>query len=368
MPTFRKFKGGDCAFGGRAIQINRYQLASFAPSVAIFNRIRGITMKFPGREFLYLVTGVAVILAVSPIARALDYPTRPVHIIVGFPPGGTQDIFGRLMGQCLSERLGQPFVIENRPGAGGNVGTGLAVRARPDGNTLLSIGSFNTINATLYHNLNFNFAEDIAPVGTFARQLLVMEVNPAFPATTVPEFIAYAKANPGKINFGSGGNGTPAHLAGELFKMMAGVDMVHVPYRGAALALTDLLSGQIQVQFDNVTSSIGLIKAGKLRPLAVTSAMRVKVLQDVPTIGDFVPGYEATTWQGMGAPRDTPADIIDMLNSVINACHANPAMSARITESGAAPFPNSPVGLANLIADDIGKWAKVIKFAGAKAE
>jgi tripartite-type tricarboxylate transporter receptor subunit TctC len=328
----------------------------------------GMTMKRPRRSFLRLAAGAAALPAVSRIARALDYPTKPVHVIVGFPPGGTQDFYARLIGQCLSERLGQPFVIENRPGAGGNVGTGLAVRARPDGNTLLAIGSFNTINATLYQNLNFNFAEDIAPVASIARQFLVMEVDPAFPAATVPEFIAYAKANPGKINFGSGGNGTPAHLAGELFKMMAGIDMVHVPYRGAALALTDLLGGQLQVQFDNVTSSIGLIKAGKLRPLAVTSARRAEVLPDVPTVGDFVPGYEATTWQGMGAPKGTPADVIDTLNGVINACHANPAMKARIAESGAAAFPNSPAGLASLIADDIGKWAKVIRFAGAKAE
>jgi tripartite-type tricarboxylate transporter receptor subunit TctC len=320
------------------------------------------------REILHLAAGAAALPLLARRARAQAWPTRPVRIIVGFPPGGTQDIFARLMGQCLSERLGQPFVIENRPGAGGNVGTEFAVRARPDGNTLVAIGSFNTINATLYQKLNFNFVEDIAPVVSFTRQFLVMEVNPSFPARTIPEFIAYAKANPGRINFGSGGNGTPAHLAGELFKMMTGVDMVHVPYRGAALALTDLLGGQLQVQFDNVASSIGFIKAGKLRPLAVTSAGRAEALPDVPTVGDVVPGYEATTWQGMGAPKGTPAEIIDRLNGAVGACRADPAIRARIAEFGAAPFATTPGDLRNVIAEDIGKWAKVIRFAGAKVD
>jgi tripartite-type tricarboxylate transporter receptor subunit TctC len=325
-------------------------------------------MELPRRNFLHLAAGALALPNIVRTARALDYPTRPVHIVVSFPPGGTQDIIARLMGQGLSARLGTPFVIENRPGAGGSAGTELALRARPDGNTLLSIGSFNTINATLYQNLSFNFVEDVAPVASFARQFLVMEVNPSFPAKTLSEFIAYAKANPGTINFGSAGIGTPSHLAGELFKMMTGVEMVHVPYRGAPLALTDLLGGQLQVQFDNVAASIELIRAHKLRPLAVTSPVRVEALPDIPTVGDFVSGYEVTTWQGLGAPKHTPADIIDKLNSEINASLAEPGSKARIAELGGAPFSSSPAEFGKLIAEDIQKWARVIKFAGAKAE
>jgi tripartite-type tricarboxylate transporter receptor subunit TctC len=325
-------------------------------------------MRFPRRRILHLTGGAAALAVIPHAVRALDYPTRPVHIAVGFPPGGTQDIVARLIGQWLSERLGKTFVIENRPGAAGNVAAEFVARARPDGDTLLVIGTVNAINATLYKKLNFSFVEDVAPVVPITRQCLVMEVNPSFPAKTVLEFIAYAKANPGKINFGSGGIGTPAHLAGELFKMMTGVDMVHVPYRGATLASADLIGGQLQVQFDNIASSIGFIKAHTLRPLAVTSVTRVEVLPDIPTVGEFVPGYEANTWQGIGAPKQTPSDIIDKLNSEINVSLADPNIKARIAELGGAPFTSSPGELAKFIAEDIKNWAKVIKFAGAKAE
>ena len=281
-------------------------------------------MKLPRRQFLHLAAGAAALPAVSRIAWAQAYPTRPVRIIVGFAAGGAADIIARLIGQWLSERLGQPFVIENRPGAGSNIATEAVVRAPPDGYTLLLVGTANAINATLYDKLNFNFIRDIAPVAGIIRVPNVMVVNPSVPAKTVPEFIAYAKANPGKINMASGGIGTAAHVSGELFKMMAGVDMVHVPYRGAAPALTDLLGGQVQVMFASMPSSIEHIRAGKLRALAVTTATRSEALPDIPTVGEFVPGYEASAWYGVGAPKDTPAEIVDKLNKEINAASPIP--------------------------------------------
>jgi tripartite-type tricarboxylate transporter receptor subunit TctC len=301
-------------------------------------------------------------------ATAQAYPTRPVRLVVGGPPAGPNDILARMMGQWLSERLGQPFIIENRPGAGGNIGTEAVVRAPPDGYTLWFVFAGNAINATLYEKLNFNFIRDIAPVAGIVRGTLVMEVNPSFPAKTVPEFIAYAKANPGKINMASGGNGTPPHVAGELFKMMAGVDMVHVPYRGAGPALTDLLGGQVQVTFDAIISSIEHIRAGKLRPLAVTTSTRSEVLPDVPTVSDFVPGYEASNWFGLGAPRDTPPEIVHRLNKEINAGLADSKLKARLADLGGTPIPGPPSDFGKLIGDETEKWAKVIKFSGAKPD
>jgi tripartite-type tricarboxylate transporter receptor subunit TctC len=301
-------------------------------------------------------------------ATAQAYPTRPVRLVVGGPPAGPNDILARLIGQWLSERLGQPFIIENRPGAGGNIGTEAVVRALPDGYTLWFVSAGNAINATLYENLSFNFIRDIAPVAGIVRGTLVMEVNPSFPARTVPEFIAFAKANPGKIDMASGGNGTPPHVAGELFKMMAGVDMIHVPYRGAGPALTDLLGGQVQVMFDAVVSSIAYIRAGKLRPLAVTTSTRSDVLRDIPTVGDFVPGYEASNWFGLGVPRNTPVEIVDKLNKEINAALADPKLKARLADLGGTVIPGSPADFGKLIADETEKWAKVVKFSGAKPD
>jgi tripartite-type tricarboxylate transporter receptor subunit TctC len=325
-------------------------------------------MKLPRRRFLHLAAGAVALPAVSRIASAQAYPTRPVRIIVGFPAGGPADIIARLMGQWLSERLGQPFVIENRPGAGSNIGTEVAVRAPSDGYTLLLANTTNAINATLYDNLNFNFIRDIAPVASIVRGPNVMEVHPSFPAKTVPEFIAYAKANPGKINFASGGNGSTAQLAGELFKMMADVDMVQVPYKGSAPALTDLLGGQVQVMFDLVISSIEHIRAGRLRALAVTTATRLRALPDIPTVGDFVPGYEASSWQGVGAPKNTPAEIIDKLNKEINASLADPKIKARLADLGGIATAGSPVDFGKLIAEETEKWAKVIRAANIKAD
>ena len=320
------------------------------------------------RQFLHLAAGAAALPAVSRIARAQTYPTRPVRIIVGFPPGGAADIAARLMGQWLSERLGQPFVIENRPGAGSNIATEAVVRAPADGYTLLLVSTSNAINATLYDKLNFNFIRDIAPVAGIIRVPHVMEVNPSVPAKTVPEFIAYAKANPGKINMASAGIGAAPHVSGELFKMMTGVDMVHVPYRGAAPALTDLLGGQVQVMFDTMPSSIEYIRAGKLRALAVTTATRSEALPDIPTVGDFVPGYEASAWYGVGAPKNTPAEIVDKLNKEINAGLADPKMKARLADLGGTVLAGSPADFGKLIADETEKWAKVVKFAGIKPE
>jgi tripartite-type tricarboxylate transporter receptor subunit TctC len=321
------------------------------------------------RNFLQLAAGAAALPAVSRIARAQTYPTRPVHIIVGGPPGGTLDIVARVMGQWLSERLGQPFVVDNRPGgAGNNVATEAVVRARPDGYTFLLIAISNALNTTLFESLNTNFLRDIAPVSGIVRVPLVMEVNQSVPARTVPEFIAYAKANSGKVNMASAGNGTSPQLAGELFKLMTGVELTHVPYRGSPSALTDMLGGQIQVMFDLMPSSIELIRAGKLRALAVTTATRSQALPDIPTVGEFVPGYEASTWQGLGAPKGTPLEIIDKLNQEINAGLADPKIKARFADIGAAPFIGSPGDFGKFMAEETEKWAKVIKFANIKGE
>ena len=323
-------------------------------------------MKLPRRQFLHLAAGAAALPAVSRIARAQTYPSRPARIIVGFAAGGTLDIIARLLGQWLSERFGQPFVIENRPGGGGNVGTEAVVRAPPDGYTLLLVGSPNMINATLYEKLNFNFIRDIAPVASTDRAPLIMEVNQTFPARSVPEFIAFAKANPGKINMASAGIGTGQHLAGEMFKMMAGVDMAHVPYRSAGPALTDLISGQVQVMFDALPASIEHIRAGRLRALAATTATRLDALPDIPTVAEFVPGYEASAVHGVGAPKNTPTEIVDRLNKEINVALADPKMAARLADLGLTVLSGSPADFGKLIADETEKWAKVVKFSGAK--
>jgi tripartite-type tricarboxylate transporter receptor subunit TctC len=325
-------------------------------------------MKLPRRKFLHLAAGAAALPAVSRVARAQAYPARPVRLVVFFPPGGVGDILARMMGQWLSERLGQPFVIENRPGAGGNIGTEAVVRSSPDGSTLLWATSPNAINATFYDKLNYNFIRDIAPVAATIRVPNVMVVNPTLPAKTVPEFITHAKANPGKLNMASGGNGVPSHVAGELFKMMAGIDMVHVPYRGSAPALTDLLAGQVHVMFDAMPSSIEHIRSGKLRPLAVTTMARSDVLPDIPTIGDVLPGFEASTWFGVGAPRNTPPEIVDKLNKEINTGLADPKIKARISDLGGTVLAGSPADFGKLIAEETEKWGKVVKFSGAKAD
>ena len=325
-------------------------------------------MKLPRRQFLHLAVGAAALPALSRIARAPAYPTRPVRIVVPFTAGSLSDILARPIGQWLSERLGQPFIIENRPGAGGNIGTEAVVKAAPDGHTLLVIASSNAINATLYEKLSFNFIHDIAPVATIIRQPMVMLVNPSIPTKTVPEFVAYAKTNPRKISMASAGNGTAPHVAGELFNMMAGVDMVHVPYRGGAPALTDLIGGQVQVMFATPIVSIEHIRAGKLRPLAVTSATRFGVLPDIPSVGEFLPGYEASVWVGLGAPKNTPIEIVDQLNKEINAGLADPKIKSGLADLGGGAFSSSPADFAKLIAEDTEKWAKVIKFAGIKAD
>ena len=302
------------------------------------------------------------------MATAQTYPTRPVRLIIGYPPGGSADITARLLGQWLSERLGQPFVIESRPGASTNIATEAVARAPPDGYTLLLVAPANAINATLYEKLNFNFISDIAPVAGIIRFPNVMVVNPLVPAKTVPEFIAYAKANPGRLNMASSGNGSTIHVSGELFKMMTGVNMVHVPYRGGAPALTDMISGQVQVMFDNVPTSIEFIRAGKLRALAVTTATRSEVLPDLPTVADFVPGYEASAWYGVGVPKGTPDDIIDKLNKEINAILAEPKAKARLADLGASLLAGSPADFGKLVADETEKWGKVVKFSGAKPD
>jgi tripartite-type tricarboxylate transporter receptor subunit TctC len=325
-------------------------------------------MKLPHRRrFLHLAAGAAA-SAVPAIARAQAYPSRPVRIIVGFPAGGSGDIVARLIGQQLSERLGQPFIVENRPGAGSNIGAEVVVRSPADGYTLLLASSVNAINATFYDKLNFNFIRDIAPVVGLVRYPMVMEVNPSVPATTVPQFIAWAKANPGKINMASNGIGTLSHVAGELFKMMTGVNMIHVPYRGAAPALTDLIGGQVQVMFDTTPSSVGYIRAGKLRPLALTSASRLTSLPDIPTLAEFLPGYEAAGWMGVGAPKNTSTEIIDKLDKEINAALADPETKARIADLGNTIFQSSPAEFGKLVASDTDKWAKVIAVANIKAE
>jgi tripartite-type tricarboxylate transporter receptor subunit TctC len=325
-------------------------------------------MKFPRRQFLQLAAAAAALPSVSPPASAEIYPSRPVRVMVGFAAGQAIDIVTRIVTQSLSVRLGQQFIIENRPGAGGNIATEAVVRAPPDGYTLLAIGSNNMINATLYQSLGYDFIRDIAPVASVYRVPQVMEVNPSFPAKTVPEFIAYAKAHPGEISFASAGNGSVAHVTGELFKMMTGVNMLHVPYRGAPPALTDLIGGRVHVMFDNLPSSIEHIRAGRLRPLAVTSTARLQALPDIPTIGDFVAGFETSAWAGIGAPKNTPAEIIDALNREINAALAEPAVQARITDLGGLVLALSPSAYASLIAQETDKWAKVIKFSGARAD
>jgi len=325
-------------------------------------------MSLPRRRFLQLTAGAVALPVVPLVAGAQTYPTRPVRIIVGFASGGTLDIIARLLGQWLSERLGQPFVVENRPGGGGNIGTEVVVRAPPDGYTLLLVGSPNMINATLYEKLNFNFIRDIAPVASTDRAPLVMEVNQNFPARSVPEFITLAKANPGKVNMASAGIGTGQHVAGELFKMMTGIDMTHVPYRSAGPALTDLIGGQVQVMFDSLPASVAHIRAGRLRALAVTTATRSEALPDTPTVADFVPGYEASAVHGIGAPRNTPTEIVDRLSKEINAALGDPKMRARLTDLGLMVLSGSPADFGKLIAKETEKWAKVVKFAGSKAE
>ncbi len=324
-------------------------------------------MKLLRRQFLHLAAGAVALPAVSRIARAQSYPARPVRLIVGFPPAGGFDINARLVGQWLSERLGQQFVIENRPGAGGIIGTQAVVNAPADGYTLLLVGTANAVSATLYEKLPFDFIRDIAPVAGISRESCVMVVHPSVPAKTVPELISYAQANPGKLNFVSGGNGSMQHVSGELFKMMAGVNMAHVPYRGAGPALTDLLGGQVQVMFPGMASSIEYIRAGKLRPLAVTAATREKVLPDIPAVGEFVPGYEAINFYGVGAPKHTPAEIVDKLNKEINAALASHQLKARLAELGGVPMPMTPAEFGRHIAEETEKWGKVIRAANIKA-
>jgi len=325
-------------------------------------------MNLPRRQFLHLAASAAALPAVWSFAWAQAYPSRPVRIIVPFAPAGASDITARLIGQWLSERLGQQFVIENRPGGGGNIGTEAVVRAPADGYTLLMVGSANASNATFYDKLNFNFIRDIAPVGSVFRGPYVMVVNPSVPARSVPEFIAYAKANPGKLTMASSGTGAVPHVAGELFKMMAGIDMVHVPYRGGGPALTDLLAGQVQVYFPTTVASIGYIRAGRLRALAVTAATRSDALPDIPTVGEFLPGYEASTWYGVGAPKGTPAEIVEKLNKEVNAGLADPTMKARLADLGGDVLALSPADFGKLIAEETAKWAKVVKFSGVKPE
>jgi tripartite-type tricarboxylate transporter receptor subunit TctC len=330
--------------------------------------IEGRIMNLPRRKFLHLAAGAVVLPVVSRIAKAQAYPARPVRWVVGLAPGGAQDTLARLMGQWLSERLGQPFIVENRPGAGTNIATEAVVRAPADGYTLLLISPPSAINATLYDKLNFNFLRDIAPVASISHEPLVMDVHPSVPAKTVPEFIAYAKANPGKINHASPGTGSAGHVAGELFKMMTGINMVHVPYRGGAPALADLLGGQVQLFFGNIASSIEYIRDGKVRALAVTTAMRSEALPNIPTVGDFVAGYEASGWNGVGLPKNTSREIIDKLNAEINAALADPKMKARLADLGGTAFPSTPTDFGKHLADETEKWAKVIKFAGIKPE
>ena len=323
-------------------------------------------MTLPRRRFLHLAAGAAALPALSRFAWAQAYPARPVRIIVGFGAASGADILARLMGQWLSERLGQQFIIENRTGGGTNVATEAVVRSPPDGHTLLLVTPANAINATLYEKLNFDFIRDIAPVASIMRTPLVMLVNPSFPAKSVPEFIAYAKANPGKLSVASSGTGSPNHMAGELFKTMTGVDMIHVPYRGGAPAMTDLLGGQVQLTFPTMTAAIAYIKAGTLRALAVTTATRSEVLPDIPTVGEFVTGYDAGVMDGIGVPKNTPADIIDRLNREINAGLADPKLKAQLADLGGTVIAGSPADFVKLIADETEKWARIVKLSGTK--
>jgi tripartite-type tricarboxylate transporter receptor subunit TctC len=324
-------------------------------------------MKLPRRDFLHLAAGAAALPVLPRIARAQAYPTRPVRLVVGFSPGSGPDMFARLMGQWLSERLGQQFVVENRPGAANNIATETVVKSPPDGHTLLMVGAANAINATLYDKFSFNFLRDIAPVAGICREILVMVVHPLFPARTVPEFIAYARANPHKVAMASSGNGSTTHVAGELFKMMAGVEMIHVPYRGGGQVMTDLIAGQVQVSFMGLSVVIQHVRSGKARALAVTTATRTDVLPDIPTVGDFVPGYEAIAFWGIGAPRNTPAAAIDRLNNEINAGLSDSKLRARLVEGGGV-LGGSPAEFGKLIADETEKWGKVIRSLNIKAE
>jgi tripartite-type tricarboxylate transporter receptor subunit TctC len=325
-------------------------------------------VKLPRRQFLHLAAGVAALQGASRFAWAQAYPTKPVRLIVGYAAGGGNDVLARIMGQWLSERLDQQFVIENRPGAGTNIATEMLVKAPADGYTLMLVGPAHAINATLYEKLNFNVIRDVAPIGSFVRMPLVMVVNPSLPTKTVPEFVAYAKANPGRISMASAGVGSGPHVSGELFRMMTGVEMLHVPYRGDAPALTDLLGGQVQVYFSGVPATLEHIKIGKLRPLGVTTANRSDALPDVPAVGDFVPGYEASVSFGVGAPKSTPAQIVEKLNKEINAALLDPKVRARLTEIAGMALGGSPADFGKLIADETDKWGKVIKFAGIKSE
>jgi tripartite-type tricarboxylate transporter receptor subunit TctC len=325
-------------------------------------------MKFPRRRFLQLAAGVAALPVLSRLARAQTWPARPVRVIIGYTPGGSADLTARLMGQWLSERLGQPFVIENRPGGGTNIATEAVVRAPPDGYTLLLAAPANAINASLYDKLNFNFLRDTEPVAGIIRFPNVVVVNPQVPVKSIPELIAYAKANPGKLNMASSGNGSTIHMSGELFKMLTGTDMVHVPYRGGAPALTDMISGQVQVMFDNIPTCAEHVKSGKLRGLAVTSTTRSEVLPDLPVLADFLPGYEASAWYGFVAPKNTPPEVIATLNKATNAVLADPAAKTRFAELGAILLPGSAADFGKLLADETDKWGKVVKFSGAKVD
>jgi tripartite-type tricarboxylate transporter receptor subunit TctC len=325
-------------------------------------------MKFPRRRFLHLAAGAALLPAVSRTANAQNYPARPIRLIVGYTPGGSADLTSRLMGQWLSERLGQPFIIENRPGGGTNIATEAVVRAEPDGYTFLLVAPANAINATLYEKLNFNFLRDIEPVAGIIRFPNVVVVNPSLPVKSIPELIAYARANPGKLNMASSGNGSTIHMSGELFKMLTGIDMVHVPYRGGAPALTDLIAGQVHVMFDNIPTCAEHVKSGKLRGLAVTSTTRSDVLPDLPPVADFLPGYEASAWYGIGAPKGTPAGVIDRLNKETNSILADPAAKKRFADMGAFLLPGSAADFGKLLADETEKWGKVVKFSGARVD
>src|SRR5580692_6702948 len=325
-------------------------------------------MKLRRRNFLQLAAGAAALPALTRTSLALDYPTRPVRWIVGFPPGGPNDITARLMADPLSQRLHQPFIVEDRPGASSTVATELVATSQPDGYTIMELATVNAINASLYDKLNFDFVKDIVVVAGIAQGPAVVLVNPNVPAKTLPEFIAYAKANPGKINMGSAGSGTPQQTIGEMFKMMAGVDMVHVPYHGSAPELADLIGGHVQIAFEPIQSCLGYIKAGTLRALAVSTAAPVNALPDVPTLGEFIPGFEARTWQGLGAPKHLPAEIADALNKEVNAALAEPALQARLADLGIAPMPMSPAECQTFIVAEVEKWAKVIRFASIKPE
>jgi tripartite-type tricarboxylate transporter receptor subunit TctC len=334
----------------------------------LLNRLGGMIMKLPRRNFLRLAGGATALATTSPMTSAQTFPAKPVRVIVGFAAGGSADIVARLTGEWLSERLGKPFVVENRPGAGTNIATEAVAKAPADGYTLLLVTAANFINATLYERLNFNFIRDIAPVAGLSREPNIMAVHPSVPAQTVPEFIAHAKANPGKVSMASGGNGAPSHVSGELFKMLTGLNMVHVPYRGAGPALTDLLGGQVQVYFTPMSAAIEYVRSGRLRALAVTATRRSEALSSVPTVSESVPGYEASQWYGVGAPRNTPAEIVDKLNAAINAVLADPRMKARLADLGETPLAGSPADFGKLIADETEKWGKVVKFSGAKAD